>query len=186
VSQSNTDQGQRARDPHPGNQDLHPIGSSGIPQEIHTRRENPHRPGRIPTRGSRQWPLPTGRHQTRNPLCLDQRVHGGWQRAPTRDTIRDATRHEPHCLGGRPSPLNGVPSFSVLDGWWVEGHEEGVTGWCIGEGWKKDSDPVRGSTSLYDKLENQILPMFYGRPLEYARVMRSAMALNSAFFNAQR
>jgi glycogen phosphorylase len=87
---------------------------------------------------------------------------------------------------GMKAALNGVPSFSVLDGWWVEGHEEGVTGWCIGEGWEKDSDPVRESASLYDKLENQILPMFYGRPLEYARVMRSAIALNGAFFNAQR
>ncbi|HZA21498.1 MAG TPA: alpha-glucan family phosphorylase [Dehalococcoidia bacterium] len=87
---------------------------------------------------------------------------------------------------GMKAALNGVPSFSVLDGWWVEGHEEGVTGWCIGEGWEKDSDPVRESASLYDKLENQILPMFYGRPLEYARVMRSAIALNGSFFNAQR
>jgi starch phosphorylase len=59
---------------------------------------------------------------------------------------------------GMKAALNGVPSFSVLDGWWVEGHEEGVTGWCIGEGWEKDSDPVRESASLYDKLENQILP----------------------------
>jgi glycogen phosphorylase len=87
---------------------------------------------------------------------------------------------------GMKAALNGVPSFSVLDGWWVEGHEEGVTGWCIGEGWEKNSDPVQESASLYDKLENQILPMFYGRPLEYARVMRSAIALNGAFFNAQR
>jgi len=29
--------------------------------------------------------------------------------------------------------LNGVPSLSVLDGWWIEGHIEGITGWSIGE-----------------------------------------------------
>jgi starch phosphorylase len=87
---------------------------------------------------------------------------------------------------GMKAALNGVPSLSVLDGWWVEGHEEGVTGWSIGEDWQGESDQTRESASLYNKLENQILPMFYGRPLEYARVMRSAIALNGTFFNAQR
>jgi starch phosphorylase len=87
---------------------------------------------------------------------------------------------------GMKAALNGVPSFSVLDGWWIEGHEEGVTGWCIGDGWEKDSDPARESASLYDKLENLILPMFYNRTIEYARVMRSAIAFNGSFFNAQR
>jgi starch phosphorylase len=87
---------------------------------------------------------------------------------------------------GMKAALNGVPSFSVLDGWWIEGHEEGVTGWCIGDRWDKDSDPLRESACLYDKLENLILPSFYGRPLDYAHVMRSAIAFNGAFFNAQR
>ncbi len=87
---------------------------------------------------------------------------------------------------GMKAALNGVPSLSVLDGWWIEGHEEGVTGWSIGDGWDKDSDPNQESISLYDKLENLILPTFYRRPLDYARVMRSSIALNGAFFNAQR
>jgi starch phosphorylase len=87
---------------------------------------------------------------------------------------------------GMKAALNGAPSFSVLDGWWIEGHEEGVTGWCIGDGWEKDSDPARESASLYDKLENLILPMFYNHTIEYARVMRSAIAFNGSFFNAQR
>lgn len=39
---------------------------------------------------------------------------------------------------------------------------------------------------LYDKLERVIVPMFYGRPQEYARVMRWAIALNGSFFNTQR
>src|SRR5207302_8667699 len=34
---------------------------------------------------------------------------------------------------GMKAALNGVPSLSIRDGWWVEGHIEGVTGWCIGE-----------------------------------------------------
>ena len=64
--------------------------------------------------------------------------------------------------------LNGVPSLSILDGWWVEGHIEGVTGWSIGESRLRGRGrgPPSGLTmqtvqSLYQKLENVILPMFY-------------------------
>ena len=39
---------------------------------------------------------------------------------------------------------------------------------------------------MYDKLEYVILPLFYGQPMEFARVMRSAIALNGSFFNTQR
>jgi len=87
---------------------------------------------------------------------------------------------------GMKAALNGVPSLSVLDGWWIEGHTEGVTGWSIGDGWEAESDPSREIASLYDKLESVIVPMFYGRPEEYAMVMRSAISLNGSFFNAQR
>jgi starch phosphorylase len=87
---------------------------------------------------------------------------------------------------GMKAALNGVPSLSVLDGWWIEGHVEGVTGWSIGESWSEDSNPAMEVESLYDKLEYVILPQFYSRPAEYARVMRSTIALNGSFFNAQR
>lgn len=85
---------------------------------------------------------------------------------------------------GMKAALNGVPSFSVLDGWWVEGHIEGVTGWAITE----SPDEGAGSEveSLYNKLETVILPMFYNRPQEFASVRRFAIALNGSFFTAQR
>jgi glycogen phosphorylase len=86
---------------------------------------------------------------------------------------------------GMKAALNGVPCFSVRDGWWVEGHFEGVTGWSIGY----DEDPERKDVeiaSLYDKLEHTILPMFYSQPEAYAQIMRSAIALNGSFFNTQR
>ena len=86
---------------------------------------------------------------------------------------------------GMKAALNGVPSFSVLDGWWVEGHVEGVTGWSIG-GPELDADPARDAVDLYIKLERIILPLFYGLPFAYAEVMRSAIALNASFFNTQR
>jgi glycogen phosphorylase len=87
---------------------------------------------------------------------------------------------------GMKAALNGVPSLSVLDGWWVEGQVEGVTGWSIGDGWKLESNPTREIASLYNKLEFVILPLFYGRPSAYAWVMRNAIALNGSYYNAQR
>ena len=87
---------------------------------------------------------------------------------------------------GMKAALNGVPSFSVLDGWWIEGHVEGVTGWSIGNGKEPASETTAELASLYDKLERVIVPMFYGRPLAYAEIMRSTIALNGAFFNTQR
>jgi glucan phosphorylase len=63
---------------------------------------------------------------------------------------------------------------------------EGVTGWSIGEGWESETNRRKESEALYDKLENGIMPLFYGQPTGYARIMRSAIALNGSFFNAQR
>jgi glycogen phosphorylase len=98
------------------------------------------------------------------------------------------TPHRPYeasGTSGMKAALNGVPSFSVRDGWWIEGHFEGVTGWSIGF----DQDPEQHDievVSMYDKLERVILPMFYARPNAYAEVMRSAIAVNGSFFNTQR
>jgi starch phosphorylase len=87
---------------------------------------------------------------------------------------------------GMKAALNGVPSLSVLDGWWCEGWVEGVTGWSIGDDWELEGDAAREAASLYDKLERVIAPLFYGRPNGYARIMRSAIELNGSFFSAQR
>jgi glycogen phosphorylase len=87
---------------------------------------------------------------------------------------------------GMKAALNGVPSLSVLDGWWVEGHVEGVTGWSIGESWEMESSQTSEIASMYNKLEYIIMPMFYLRPTSYAWVMRNAIALNGSFYNAQR
>ncbi len=87
---------------------------------------------------------------------------------------------------GMKAALNGVPSLSVLDGWWIEGHVEGVTGWSIGTSDTPEPDPAVDARSLYEKLERVILPLFYGNPMGYAQVMRHAIALNGSFFNTQR
>ncbi|HEX4682556.1 MAG TPA: alpha-glucan family phosphorylase [Gemmatimonadaceae bacterium] len=86
---------------------------------------------------------------------------------------------------GMKAALNGVPSLSVLDGWWIEGHVEGVTGWSIG-GVDPEGDQSKDANEIYIKLERVILPLYYGLPFAYAEVMRSAISLNGSFFNTQR
>jgi glycogen phosphorylase len=86
---------------------------------------------------------------------------------------------------GMKAALNGVPSLSVLDGWWVEGHVEGVTGWSIG-GSELEGDQSKDANEIYLKLERAILPLYYGLPYAYAEVMRSAISINGSFFNTQR
>jgi starch phosphorylase len=87
---------------------------------------------------------------------------------------------------GMKAALNGVPSLSTLDGWWIEGHIEGVTGWSIGDGWRPETDTESEVVSLYNKLEHVILPMFYEQPNAFISVTRSTIALNGSHFNAQR
>jgi len=93
---------------------------------------------------------------------------------------------------GMKAALNGVPSLSILDGWWVEGNIEGVTGWAIGEAHRGDPGPetpvdnAYDAESLYAKLEGVILPLYYGSRDRYLDVMRHAIAINGSFFNTQR
>jgi len=87
---------------------------------------------------------------------------------------------------GMKAALNGVPSFSVLDGWWIEGHIEGATGWSIGDSINADNDSTVEAQSLYRKLEEVILPLYYQEPDKFAQVMRSAIDINGSFFNTQR
>jgi starch phosphorylase len=90
---------------------------------------------------------------------------------------------------GMKAALNGVPSLSVLDGWWIEGHIEGLTGWAIGEDRERaggENDRAADAASLYDKLEHVILPLYYRHRDRFADVMRHSIALNGSFFNTHR
>lgn len=90
---------------------------------------------------------------------------------------------------GMKAALNGIPSLSVLDGWWIEGHIEGVTGWAIGEkrpGIEGKNDRAKDAASLYDKLGHVIIPMFYHDHDRFIDVMRYCITLNGSFFNAHR
>jgi starch phosphorylase len=94
--------------------------------------------------------------------------------------------YEASGTSGMKAAMNGVPSLSVLDGWWIEGWLEGATGWAIGHGGEVREEPSDEAASLYDKLELEVMPTYYGRPGAFAEVMRSAIAINGSFFNSQR
>jgi starch phosphorylase len=90
---------------------------------------------------------------------------------------------------GMKAAVNGVPSLSMLDGWWVEGHIEGVTGWAIGESGPAGdgaSDRSRDAASLYNKLEQVVVPLFYHDRDKLLDIMLHCMTLNASFFNTHR
>jgi starch phosphorylase len=85
---------------------------------------------------------------------------------------------------GMKAAFNGVPSFSVLDGWWLEGHIEGVTGWAIGDG--RDSGDAEDIRDLYDKLEHRILPMYFQERSKWIGVMKGAISKTASLFSTHR
>ncbi len=91
---------------------------------------------------------------------------------------------------GMKATHNGVMNFSVLDGWWIEGHIEGFTGWSIGpsptETSLTDNIDTRDADDLYNKLENIIIPMFYNDRHTWIRMMQNAIGKNAYYFNCHR
>jgi len=97
---------------------------------------------------------------------------------------------------GMKAAVNGVPSFSVLDGWWIEGHVEGITGWSIGpnplrapgaEGFQeRPGVNEEDARDLYRKLRTLLAPAFYGSREKWVDIMRITIAFNASFFNTHR
>jgi glycogen phosphorylase len=90
--------------------------------------------------------------------------------------------YEASGTSGMKAALNGVPSLSILDGWWIEGCIEGVTGWAIDDG-ASDEDEA---AAFYRKLESAVVPLYGAAPEEWARLMRTTLAFNGSFFNTHR
>ena len=91
---------------------------------------------------------------------------------------------------GMKAAHNGVVNFSVLDGWWIEGHIEGYTGWSIGPaptdvGSDKDMNRI-DAEDLYKKLENIIIPTYYNDRKTWVRMMQNAIGKNAYYFNSHR
>jgi len=91
---------------------------------------------------------------------------------------------------GMKAAHNGVINFSVLDGWWVEGCIEGVTGWSIGPSPKDELDDAerrrREITQLYSKLEYLIVPKFYQNRDDWIKLMKNSIGKVAYYFNSHR
>jgi len=90
--------------------------------------------------------------------------------------------YEASGTSGMKAALNGVPSLSILDGWWIEGCIEGVTGWAIEDG----ANDAEEALSLYEKLEKAVVPLYLAAPEKWARLMRTTLAFNGSYFNTNR
>jgi len=90
--------------------------------------------------------------------------------------------YEASGTSGMKAALNGVPSLSILDGWWIEGCIEGVTGWAIEDG----ANDAEEAESLYKKLESEVVPLYRDAPEKWARLMRTTLAFNGSYFNTNR
>jgi starch phosphorylase len=119
-------------------------------------------------------------------LALAQLLTSGvdlWLNTPLRPLEASGT-------SGMKAAHNGVPSFSVLDGWWIEGHIEGITGWSIGpasaESASQEGSREQDSRELYEKLRRVIAPQFYQSHERWVEIMRSTIAFNASFFNTHR
>lgn len=90
---------------------------------------------------------------------------------------------EAYGTSGMKAALNSVPNLSVLDGWWIEGCLEGVTGWAVGDTAGLPDDNAR---ALYDKLEQVVLPLYFDDRGGWLRVMKGAISKNASYFNSHR
>jgi starch phosphorylase len=101
-----------------------------------------------------------------------------WMNTPTPPLEASGT-------SGMKASLNGVPNFSVLDGWWVEGCKEGVNGWAIGTDGGDSSDGAHAA-AFYAKLDGTVLPCFHGNRPGWCSVMKQAIATTAWPFSANR
>ena len=108
---------------------------------------------------------------------LGEQLTGGvdvWLNTPLRP-------YEASGTSGMKAALNGVPSLSVLDGWWIEGCAENITGWAVDD----CDDEGQEAECLYAKLESTVGPMFKN-PKAWARLRQHCIAMNGTFFNTHR
>jgi len=110
-------------------------------------------------------------------MALAARMIAGvdvWLNTPLRPMEASGT-------SGMKAAFNGVPNLSILDGWWVEGCIEGITGWAIGDGTTEAE-----AEALYAKLEQVVLPLYYEDRVRWIAIMKGAIAKNASFFNSHR
>ncbi|HXX87003.1 MAG TPA: hypothetical protein VEH86_00960, partial [Candidatus Acidoferrum sp.] len=91
---------------------------------------------------------------------------------------------------GMKAAHNGVVNFSVLDGWWIEGCVEGLTGWAIGPPPGQvisEEERRKGELDdLYNKMEYLVLPKFYNQRDDWIRLMKNSIGKIAYYFNSHR
>ncbi len=91
---------------------------------------------------------------------------------------------------GMKAAHNGVMNFSVLDGWWIEGWIENLTGWAIGPPPEENMEDnvcfAKETEDLYNKLEYVIIPKFYEGRDDWIWLMKSAIGKIAYYFNSHR
>ena len=101
--------------------------------------------------------------------------------------------HEASGTSGQKAALCGIPNFSVLDGWWVEGYD-GNNGWSIGEEREYKDEATQDEAdvlNLYATLEDEIIPLFYSRttdgvPTGWVQKMKNAIRTCAPTFSMKR
>jgi len=98
--------------------------------------------------------------------------------------------YEASGTSGMKAAHNGVINFSVLDGWWIEGCVEGLTGWAIGPFPDQVSNEQerrkREISDLYNKLEYLIIPKFYKQRDDWIYLMKNSIGKVAYYFNTHR
>jgi starch phosphorylase len=91
---------------------------------------------------------------------------------------------------GMKAAVNGIPNLSILDGWWIEGHN-GANGWAFGVGTAEGDRTQADADALYRLLEEQVVPLYYKRsddgvPHGFVQVMKASIKSVAPAFSARR
>lgn len=94
---------------------------------------------------------------------------------------------------GQKASVNGVINFSVLDGWWAEGYNQ-KNGWVIGtneEYANYELQDIADSESIYNTLENKIIPIYYdkdenGVSKKWVEIMKNSIISTGGRFSTSR
>ena len=109
-----------------------------------------------------------------------------WMNTPTRPLEASGT-------SGEKAEMNGVVNLSVLDGWWVEGYREGA-GWALPQERTYDNQSYQDqldATTIYNLLENEIIPLYYGRTKkgyseDWIKVVKNSIATIAPHYTMKR
>jgi starch phosphorylase len=119
-----------------------------------------------------------------SPLLARQLVRGSdvWLNTPRRPLEASGT-------SGMKAAMNGVLNFSILDGWWIEGYQiDSEAGFSIGpndESLTPENNDQQDIDDMYNKLQNEIIPLYYNNRKDWINRMKHAITLG-AYFNTHR